>query len=82
MKIFKTAKGAFNYIKRNAETGKEKTLNDAICFGLGIYAYSDLLKKSGIIQGSRDAFAGFNKEEDIYYFIQWLKDCDGFLYVQ
>jgi hypothetical protein len=37
-------KGALSHIKRNAQTGKEKTMNDAIMFGVGIYVWSDVAK--------------------------------------
>lgn len=38
MKLFKTVKGAFNHIKKNAQTGTEKELNGVLMFGMDIYA--------------------------------------------
>lgn len=54
MKVFKTAKGAFNYIKRNLNTGIEKTVNDSVHFGVGdsVYAYSKDMQYAGYVSST------------------------------
>ena len=84
MKCFKTIKGAFNYIKRNAQTGDEKTLNGVLHFGMDIYTYSDVATYSGVndCSKSNDTFYHFKNDDEITRFIQWLQNSDNYLIVE
>ena len=83
MKFFKTVIGCFNYIKRNAETGNEKTINDCIMFGMGIYAWSDTVFFSGVSNevSSSNSCYRFQGDSEIIEFIEWLQKSDGYLVV-
>lgn len=83
MKAFKTVKGAFNHIKNNAQTGNEKELNGALMFGMGIYAYSDIVTYSGVndCSKSNDVFYHFKNDNEIIHFIQWLQNSDNYLII-
>ncbi len=84
MKSFKTIKGVFNHIKNNAQTGREKGLNGVLFFGMGIYAYSDVVTYSGVNDCSRsnDTFYHFKNDNEIIRFIQWLQKSDNYLIVE
>lgn len=84
MKSFKTLQGAFNHIMRNAQTGKEKELNEVLMFGMGVYTYSDVATYSGVQDCSRsnETFYHFKNEGEIARFISWLKNSDGYLIVE
>lgn len=84
MKSFKTINGAFNYIKRNAETGKEKELNGVLMFGMGLYTYSDVATYSGVkdCSKSNEAMYHFLNDSEIIRFIAWLQKSDGYLIVE
>ena len=71
MKFFKTTKGAFNYIKRNAETGKEKSLNDSLYFGMGLYCWADMAKWFNVADTSScdAAMYHFKNDSEIMKFI-------------
>ena len=40
MKTFQTIEEAAHFISSHANTGNEITLNDCLCFGMGVYAYT------------------------------------------
>ena len=84
MKTFKTAKGAYNHIIRNAQTGREKELNGVLSFGMGIYAYSDVVTFSGVADctDTGNAFYHFKSEKDILDFILWIQKTDNYLIIQ
>lgn len=83
MKFFKTVTGCFNYIKRHSNTGKEKTINDCIMFGMGIYAWSDVVTFSKVSDQSNTSNATYHFKDDaeIIKFISYLKNSDGYLAV-
>lgn len=79
MKTFQTIKEAAEYIRMNGFTGNEHTLNDTICFGMGIYAYNNECKKAGInTHDNISAFYHLN-ESELYDLLLWLQENDGYL---
>ena len=79
MKTFQTIEAAVNYISGHANTGKEITLNDCLCFGMGVYAYESECKKAGIeIANNTSAFHHLN-ESELLTLLTWLQDNDGYL---
>ncbi len=77
---FSTIKKAVSFIFDNSNTGEETTLNDCICFGMGVYAYKDECKRAGInVNNDSSAFHHLNEDELITLLI-WLQDNDGYLY--
>lgn len=84
MKAFKTIKGAFNYIKRNANTGKEKTINEVLHFGMSIYTYSDVLTFSGVkdLTKTNECFYHFKDDNEIIKFLSWIQKSDGYLCIE
>lgn len=84
MKFFKTVKGAFNHIKKNAQTGTEKELNGVLMFGMDIYAWSDVVTYSGVHDccKSNKAVYHFKDDNEIIRFISWLQRTDNYLAVE
>lgn len=86
MRFYKTINGIMNYIRKNANTGDEKTINDALMCGMGVYAYADIAKESGInISASKSAnkcFYHFANETELRQFVTYLQKTDGHLCVQ
>ena len=77
---FFTIEDAANFISENASTGNEITLNDCICFGLGVYAYKSECKQAGIeVTNDSSAFHHLN-ESELLTLLAWLQDNDGYLY--
>lgn len=84
MKFFKTVKGAFNHIKKNAQTGTEKELNGVLMFGMDIYTWSDVVTYSGVHDCSKSnkAVYHFKDDNEIICFISWLQRTDNYLAVE
>lgn len=79
MKAFETIQEAANYINSNANTGEETTLNDTLCFGLGVYAYKSECIKAGIeVNATSSAFHHLN-ESELITLLEWLQNNDGYL---
>ncbi len=79
MKTFQTIKEAANFISSHANTGNEITLNDTLCFGMGVYAYKSECKKAGIeTVNNASAFHHLN-ESELLTLLAWLQDNDGYL---
>lgn len=84
MKFFKTIKGAFNHISKNAKTGKERTLNGVLMFGMSVYAWADVVTYSGVhdCSKSNEAVYYFADDNEIIHFIEWLQRTDNYLVVE
>lgn len=84
MKFFKTVKGAFNHVKKNAQTGMEKELNGVLMFGMDIYAWADVVTYSGVhdCSKSNEAVYHFKSDNEIIRFISWLQRTDNYLAVE
>lgn len=82
-KFFKTVEGCFRYIKKNAETGKEKEVNESLHFGMGLYAWSDHVTYSGVPNQTKtnEVFYHFKSDDEIIRFIKYLLTNDGYLYI-
>lgn len=79
MKTFRTIQEAANFISCNANTGNEITLNDTLCFGMGVYAYKIECVKAGIsVSSDSSAFHHLN-ESELLTLLAWLQDNDGYL---
>lgn len=85
MKTFENITSAFNYIKKNLQTGDEKIINDRIHFGVSKYPYvytndaekynmPDLVINNG-------AFTGLVTDEQLERAISWTLQTDGYLAV-
>lgn len=67
-------------IIRNQNNGNEKTLNDSLMFGMGIYAYAEDVVASGIKYEDRlnDVFKTV-PESELENFLSFLQNRDGYL---
>lgn len=79
MKTFQTIKEAANFISSHANTGKEITLNDCICFGMGVYAYTSESKRAGIETASNASAFHHINESELLTLLVWLQENDGYL---
>lgn len=79
MKTFQTIEQAANFINIHANTGNETTLNDCLCFGIGVYAYKSECEKAGIKTNSDASVFHHLNEEELLMLIAWLQDNDGYL---
>lgn len=79
MATFKTISEAANFINSNASTGVELTLNDTICFGMGVYAYKSECQKAGITVSSTSSAFHHLDESELLMLLSWLQDNDGYL---
>ena len=81
--FFSSVDEAFEYIKAHNESNDhtEKELNGTLMFGLGVYAYADIVTFSGIADCSRSnaALYHFKDDGEIRRFIQYLQNADGYL---
>lgn len=84
MKFYKTIDGVMNYIRKNAQTGMEKTINGVLMVGTGIYAYSDVVTFSRVkdLTRSNDAFYHFANETELKQFVTYLQKTDGYLCIE
>lgn len=79
MKTFETIQEAANFISSNANTGSEQTINDCLCFGMGVYAYTSECIAAGIpVNSNRAAFHYLNKSE-LITLLTYLQNYDGYL---
>lgn len=79
MKTFETIQEAANFISSNSNNGKEQTLNDCICFGMGVYAYTTECIAAGIpVNSNRAAFHHLN-ESELITLLTYLQGYDGYL---
>lgn len=79
MKTFRTIQEAANYINSNANTGNELTINDCLCFGMGVYAYTSECIAAGIpVNSNRAAFHHLN-ESELITLLAYLQEYDGYL---
>ena len=81
MKTIETIQEAANFINSNANTGNELTINDCICFGLGVYAYKEECVKAGISVNSDSSAFHYLNESELITLLTWLKNNDGYLNV-
>lgn len=81
--FFSSVDEAFEYIKAHNESNDhtEKELNGTLMFGLGVYAYADIVTFSGVADCScsNAAFYHFKDDSEIRCFIQYLQNTDGYL---
>ena len=77
-KTFKTVKGCVSYILKNANTGSEKTLNDVVMFGMGIYAFKQDIPSEIGTQKKNDLFVSLN-ESELTKAVEYLLKNDGYL---
>lgn len=79
MKTFQTIQEAANFISSHANTGNEITLNDCLCFGMGVYAYTSECIAAGIpVNSNRAAFHQLN-ESELLTLLAYLQNYDGYL---
>lgn len=79
MKTFQTIQEAANFISDHANTGSELTINDTLCFGMGVYAYKNECIRAGVkVSATSSAFHHLN-ESELYTLLTWLLDNDGYL---
>ena len=83
-KFFKTVEGCFNHLKKNENTGEEKTVNESLHFGMGLYAWSDHVTYSGVSNQvkTNEVFYHFKNDSEIIQFIKFLLNQDGYLEIQ
>ena len=80
MKTFQTIEQAVKYISSHANTGNETTLNDCLCFGLGlVYAYKDECEKAGILTTKDGSAFHHLSANELYDLLSWLLVNDGYL---
>ncbi len=83
MKFFKTIDGAFKHIVRNSNSGIEKTVNGALMFGMGIYAYADVCTFAGVrnTAGNNAVFCHLNDDE-ILKMLRFFMNTDRYIVVE
>lgn len=79
MKTFQTIKEAASFISSHANTGKEITLNDRLCFGMGVYAYTRECIAAGLTVSSEKRTFHHLNESELLTLLAWLQDNDGYL---
>lgn len=80
MKTFQTIQEAANFISSHANTGNETTINDCLCFGMGlVYAYKDECEKAGILTANDGSAFHHLSANELYTLLAWLQDNDGYL---
>ena len=79
MKTFQTIEQAARFISSHANTGKESTLNDCLCFGMGVYAYTRECIAAGLTVSSEKRTWHHLNESELLTFLAWLQDNDGYL---
>lgn len=79
MKTFQTIKEAASFISSHANTGNETTLNDCLCFGMGVYAYKSECKKAGIETATDTSAFHHLNESELLTLLAWLQGNDGYL---
>lgn len=79
MKTFQTIQEAARFISSHANTGNEITLNDCLCFGMGVYAYKSEVEKAGIKTAKNTSAFHHLNESELLTLLAWLQDNDGYL---
>lgn len=79
MKKFETIEEAANFITSHANTGNEQTINDCLCFGVGVYAYTRECIAAGIPVNSNRAAFHYLNESELITLLTYLKNYDGYL---
>lgn len=83
--FFPSVDAAMDHIQQHEHEGdhEEKELNGVLMFGIGIYAYSDVVTFSGVADCTRtnDTFYHFKDTNEVRRFVGWLKESDGYLEV-
>lgn len=79
MKTFQTIEEAAQFISNHAHTGKESTLNDCLCFGMGVYAYTSECIAAGIPVNSNRAAFHYLNESELLTLLAYLQNYDGYL---
>lgn len=83
--FFSSIDEAVEYIKahNSGDDHTEKELNGVLMFGLGIYAYADLVTVSGIADCSKsnECFYHFKSDDELRRFVEYLQKTDGYLEV-
>lgn len=81
--FFSSVAEAVEYIERHNSSDDhiEKELNGVLMFGLGIYAYSDVVTVSGVADCSKsnECFYHFKNSEELRRFVEYLQKNDGYL---
>lgn len=79
MKIFQTIEEAARFINSHANTGREQTINDCLCFGMGVYAYTSECIAAGIPVNSNRAAFHYLNESELITLLTYLQGYDGYL---
>lgn len=81
--FFSSVDEALEYVKAHNESDnhEEKELNGALMFGLGVYAYADIVTAAGVADCSRsnESMYHFKNDSEIRSFILYLQNTDGYL---
>ena len=81
--FFPSVAEAVEYIEQHnsSDDHTEKELNGVLMFGLGIYAYSDVVTVSGVADCSKsnECFYHFKDSEELHRFVEYLQKTDGYL---
>lgn len=83
MKQFTDIRSAANYIFSHANTGNEKTINEVLYFGMGVYAFADECDKVGVkgdVHNGNGAFYHLTRK-GVITLLAWLLKTDGYLCV-
>ena len=83
-KKYKTINGIYKATINNLNKGEEQSINDIIYFGVGtrIYAWVDYLIQSNINYTTKEKSAfGYVKIKELKTLIKYIKETDGFLYI-
>lgn len=79
MKTFKTVKGAAKYVNSHVNTGLEKTVNDSICFGVGLYCYNEEAAAVGLPVKEKTVFYHIRSNEELEKILTYLLRTEGYL---
>lgn len=79
MKKFETIEEAARFIISHANTGNEQTINDCLCFGMSVYAYTSECIAAGIPVNSNRAAFHYLNESELITLLTYLKNYDGYL---
>lgn len=83
MKTFSTVSGAFNFVKKNLNTGNELIMNDRIHFGVGStpYVYSNEVAQLNLegLKPSNWCFTHLENDEQLERAISFALQTDGYL---
>lgn len=81
--FFSSLDEAIAYIEQHnsSDDHTEKELNGVLMFGLGIYAYADVVTVSGVADCSKSngCFYHFKNSDELRRFVEYLQKTDGYL---